>query len=103
MLARVGGDEFLVIQVTPGDDRNELDLANRMIEAASEPATFNERTVSMGASVGIVVAPANAATAEEAIERADDAMYRSKRAGKGQATLYVAGGGEYCPPRVVSP
>ncbi|HEY5339857.1 MAG TPA: diguanylate cyclase [Candidatus Aquilonibacter sp.] len=103
VLARVGGDEFLVIQVTPPDDRNELDLAKRMIETASEPATFNERTVSMGASVGIVVAPANAATAEEAIERADYAMYRSKRAGKGRATLYVQEGGEYCPPHAVSP
>jgi predicted signal transduction protein with EAL and GGDEF domain len=44
------------------------------------------RPVAIGASVGIASYPRDAATAEELLERADRAMYASKRAGKGVAT-----------------
>ena len=87
VLARVGGDEFLAIQVAPQDDAGALRLGERLIEAASDRAIFEGRSVSVGASVGIATYPRDAATAEELLERADQAMYASKRAGKGVATL----------------
>jgi diguanylate cyclase (GGDEF)-like protein/PAS domain S-box-containing protein len=87
VLARVGGDEFLAIQSGPPDDAGALRLGERLIEAASDRAIFDGRSVRVGASVGIAVSPRDATTAEELLERADQAMYASKRAGKGVATL----------------
>lgn len=87
VLARVGGDEFLAIQVAAQDDAGALRLGERLIEAASDRAIFDGRSVAVGASVGIATYPRDAATAEELLERADQAMYASKRAGKGVATL----------------
>ena len=87
VLARVGGDEFLAIQVVTRDDAGALRLGERLIEAASDRAIFEDRSVVVGASVGIATYPRDAATAEELLERADRAMYASKRAGKGVATL----------------
>jgi diguanylate cyclase (GGDEF)-like protein/PAS domain S-box-containing protein len=87
VLARVGGDEFLAIQLTPQDDAGALRLGERLIQAASERAIFEGRSVAVGASIGIAVYPRDAATTEQLLERADQAMYASKRAGKGVATL----------------
>ena len=87
VLARVGGDEFLAIQVAAQDDAGALRLGERLIQAASDRAIFDGRSVAVGASVGIATYPRDAATAEELLERADQAMYASKRAGKGVATL----------------
>jgi diguanylate cyclase (GGDEF)-like protein/PAS domain S-box-containing protein len=87
VLARVGGDEFLAMQVAGPDDAGALRLGERLIEAASDSAIFEGRSVAVGASVGIAIYPRDAATAEELVERADRAMYASKRAGKGVATL----------------
>ncbi|HUN28605.1 MAG TPA: diguanylate cyclase [Alphaproteobacteria bacterium] len=86
ILARVGGDEFLALQITSNSEVEALRLGERLIEAASERAIFDGRSVVVGASVGIAAFPRDAATADELLERADEAMYASKRAGKGVAT-----------------
>lgn len=86
LLARVGGDEFLALQVAQ-DDAGALRLGERLIEAASDRAIFEGRSVTVGASIGIAAYPRDAATVEELLERADQAMYASKRAGKGVATI----------------
>jgi diguanylate cyclase (GGDEF)-like protein len=86
ILARVGGDEFLALQTTTNSDGEALRLGERLIQAASERAIFDGRSVAVGASVGIAAYPRDAAGAEELLARADEAMYASKRAGKGVAT-----------------
>jgi diguanylate cyclase (GGDEF)-like protein/PAS domain S-box-containing protein len=88
VLARVGGDEFMAMQITSEDDYDVLRLAQRLIGAASENVIFEGTSVSAGASIGIAVFPSHASTAEHLLDRADQAMYASKRAGKGQARLY---------------
>jgi diguanylate cyclase (GGDEF)-like protein len=90
VLGRVGGDEFVVVQSVEPSAHNELRLGNRLIAAACEPAIFQGRSLAVSASVGIVVGPTHAKTADEAIEHADQAMYVSKRAGGGRATVYSA-------------
>ncbi|MGD0967831.1 MAG: diguanylate cyclase [Candidatus Aquilonibacter sp.] len=87
ILARVGGDEFVALQSGAASvDGEALRLGERLIQAASERAIFDGRSVAVGASVGIAAYPRDAATAEGLLERADQAMYASKRAGKGVAT-----------------
>jgi diguanylate cyclase (GGDEF)-like protein len=90
VLGRVGGDEFVVVQSVEADSRTEMKLAKRLIAAASEPAIFEGRSLCVSASIGIVIGPGHAKTAEMAIEHADQAMYISKRSGKGRATIYTA-------------
>jgi diguanylate cyclase (GGDEF)-like protein len=87
VLARIGGDEFLALQFDVPDDANVLPLGERLVAAASEPVTFEGRPVRAGASVGIARYPRDAVTAEALIDQADHAMYASKRAGKGRATV----------------
>ena len=87
ILARVGGDEFLALQSgVAAADGESLRLGERLIQAASERAIFDGRSVAVGASVGIAAYPRDATSAEALLERADLAMYASKRAGKGVAT-----------------
>ncbi|HTU70099.1 MAG TPA: diguanylate cyclase [Candidatus Baltobacteraceae bacterium] len=87
VLARAGGDEFVALQMATSGDTGALRLGERLIEAASERVVFDGAGVTVGASVGIAIYPLHARTAEELLERADQAMYASKRAGKGVATL----------------
>ena len=87
VVARVGGDEFLVMQITSLDDANAMRLGGRLIEAASERVPLDDRqSLRVGASIGIAAYPKDADTAEDLLDRADQAMYASKRAGKGVAT-----------------
>ncbi|SFH00444.1 PAS domain S-box-containing protein/diguanylate cyclase (GGDEF) domain-containing protein [Palleronia marisminoris] len=86
-LARFGGDEFVVI--APGADVEAAQiLAERLLEVFLEPFDLVRERVSLTASIGIVVAPEDGRGAEELIRKADIAMYRSKSAGRNQATQF---------------
>ena len=87
ILARIGGDEFLALQFDVADSSGVLLLGERLVAAASEPAILEGRPVQAGASVGVALYPRDAVSAEELIDRADRAMYASKRAGKGRVTV----------------
>jgi len=87
VLARVGGDEFLAVHIGAVDDAGAQRLGERLIQAASDPVFFDRRSVSVGASIGIASFPRDAATAEDLLAKADQAMYASKRAGKGVVTV----------------
>jgi diguanylate cyclase (GGDEF)-like protein/PAS domain S-box-containing protein len=81
-VARVGGDEFIVLldQVT---DRAEVDaIAARMVIAVREPVEVNGRVAQVGASVGVSLG-AVGDRSEDVLRAADAAMYRAKRSGGG--------------------
>lgn len=92
VLARVGGDEFVAIAPT-GAVRNEATgIALRLIEALRPPFEVQGRSLKLGASVGIATASLQelekSEDLEPLIERADEAMYEAKRAGRLQAFTY---------------
>ncbi|WP_412060264.1 EAL domain-containing protein [Rubrivirga sp. IMCC45206] len=85
VVARLGGDEFGV--VAPTTDAPAL--AQTLLDALAQPLDLGPRTVSPGASVG-VVADGQAYDAPGALLRdADTAMYAAKRAGRGQFALFA--------------
>lgn len=88
-VARVGGDEFVV--VLPGlidTDRLER-IARRIIARVSEPIRFEGQSCQVSASVGMVVSCAyDLPDPERILSDADSALYASKHAGRGRATAH---------------
>lgn len=80
-VARLGGDELVVLAQALLTDEDAAIVAGRLCTAASAPFEVDGREVSISASVGIALYPADAAEPEALLLRADEAMYRAKRSG----------------------
>jgi diguanylate cyclase (GGDEF)-like protein len=83
LVARFGGDEFVVLCEDVDDERNALVVAERVQGALSVDFTLAQTQVRVSASVGIVTSRDHGARAEELLRDADVAMYRAKELGKG--------------------
>lgn len=80
-LARIGGDEFvLLVRLSEPDDAPQV--AARQVSLLSKPFRVDEHDLQISASVGIALFPGNGLTAEELLMNADAAMYHAKGAGK---------------------
>lgn len=88
VVARLGGDEFAVVQACVSGPEEAQRLAERIIAAVSEPFAIEHHQASVGASVGITLAPGDAGSAEQLLKNADLAMYRAKQEGRGRARLF---------------
>jgi diguanylate cyclase (GGDEF)-like protein/PAS domain S-box-containing protein len=84
-IARMGGDEFAIIQLGIEQPSQATSLAERVIALISEPYEFDGNQVIIGTSVGIAIAPADGDTPDQVIRNADLALYRAK--GEGRATF----------------
>ena len=82
LAARLGGDEFAVLRANLTRPRSAEHLARGIIAAMSAPFTIEQRTLQIGASVGIALAPAHGLKAETLLASADAALYRAKREGR---------------------
>jgi diguanylate cyclase (GGDEF)-like protein len=83
-VARVGGDEFVVIQIIRGSPTQEAaELASRLIDVIAAPYQLNDHHASIGTSVGIAVAHNGHADPEALLAQADMALYRAKEEGRG--------------------
>ncbi len=82
-IARLGGDEFAVVQAGVAIAAEAHILAQRLVEALAVPFTLEGHSVSIGASVGIALAPGDGAEADQLLRNADLALYRAKADGRG--------------------
>ncbi len=90
MLARIGGDEFAVL-VGGADGAAKCDLfAQSALAYLTAPIRIGERTLQIGASIGIASGDIKICRSQELFRRADMAMYHSKSNGKGRITYYDA-------------
>jgi diguanylate cyclase (GGDEF)-like protein len=78
-VARVGGDEFVVLSMGTGDDDTAAALVGRLQHALRRPFRVNGATIEIDGSVGWAVFPADGASADELLSRADGQMYATKR------------------------
>jgi diguanylate cyclase (GGDEF)-like protein len=76
-LARVGGDEFVVV-LTDVDRVVAGGLAQRLIESLAEPFQMNDLRVRIGSSIGIALCPRDGDSADALLKNADTALYRAK-------------------------
>jgi diguanylate cyclase (GGDEF)-like protein len=89
VLARLGGDEFAIIQ-EGGPDQHEaaIALALRIIDEITRSFDLNGQEASVGASIGIAMAPENGVEPEELLKRADLALYSVKAGGRNDFRLF---------------
>ncbi|MBN3832199.1 diguanylate cyclase [Burkholderia sp. Ac-20344] len=78
MVARLGGDEFIVLITDVRSPAEISDVASRIQLVMAEELEFGDRRVAVGASIGVSEFPADGASAEELLVKADAAMYAAK-------------------------
>ena len=81
-VARVGGDEFIVVLDSIGTDENASHVANKIIAALSEVFDLKGMPSRVGASIGISLFPDDSENPVQLVKQADQAMYLAKQAGK---------------------
>lgn len=87
MVARLGGDEFAVLFEAPQGASAAKELAQNILRVLERPFSIKGQRVTIGATIGIAVGPANGRRAEDLIHAADLAMYEGKRSGRGAVVL----------------
>lgn len=87
LVARVGGDEFLIIQrgVTEAGARQ---LATSLLRVFAEEMNLAPGGTSVGVSIGIALFPRDGATLEDVRHHADVALYQAKQSGRGTACFF---------------
>ena len=88
LVARIGGDEFAVITEVGSDHATLLTIANRLIAAICAPYTISNKTIVIGASIGIAVIHEGIGGAADIMRHADMALYRAKNEGRNRACVY---------------
>ena len=88
-VARVGGDEFVVIFKDLTDPSQLSGIAMRVVDRLSEPCEFQGNMCRISASIGITISTDYfAADADQMLKDADTALYASKNGGRGQAKMF---------------
>jgi diguanylate cyclase (GGDEF)-like protein len=82
-IARMGGDEFAIVQAPITDPSEATSLAQRFIASMSEPFDIDGHQAAIGASVGIAVGPGDGLRPDKLLRNADLALYRAKGDGRG--------------------
>ena len=88
-LARIGGDEFvLLVELESRDDAPSL--AARQVALIAQPFSVADHSLQVSASIGIALYPGNGETQHELLMNADAAMYHAKGAGKNGYSFFDA-------------
>ena len=82
-VARMGGDEFAVVQAAISEPSEATSLAIRLIEAISAPYEIDGHQIVIGLSDGIAIGPLDGDRPEQLMRNADLALYRAKGDGRG--------------------
>jgi diguanylate cyclase (GGDEF)-like protein len=82
-IARMGGDEFVVVQAPIRDPAEATALAQHIIALMSEPFELDGHQAVIGASIGIAVGPGDGLRPDRLLRNADLALYRAKGDGRG--------------------
>ncbi|HEU0250160.1 MAG TPA: diguanylate cyclase, partial [Solirubrobacteraceae bacterium] len=87
-IARMGGDEFVILAEDLHDDGEALSVAERVLHALEAPFIVGSTEVSMLASVGVSISHDPETDPETLLREADVAMYRAKRSGGYRLELF---------------
>jgi diguanylate cyclase (GGDEF)-like protein/PAS domain S-box-containing protein len=88
MLARFGGDEFIILLHHVTDTSDVLMVVERVQERMTAPFELQGSAVTIAASIGIVLSDSGYSHPEQLIRDADTAMYEAKRKGRGRIEFF---------------
>ena len=89
MLARIGGDEFVVVLSDMVDGATPDQVAKSMLAALKEPFSLAGNEVFAGVSIGLAMYPDDGLSKDTLLKNADTAMYRAKAAGRNTYRAYT--------------
>ncbi|MBS0968672.1 PAS domain S-box protein [Chimaeribacter arupi] len=89
LVARMGGDEFIILAIDPGNQQNTEKLCRRIIDAINTTIFIGEHELSVGVSIGIARCPENGTLANDLLRYSDIALYEAKSAGRNNWKFYV--------------
>ena len=90
-VARLGGDDFVVLAEALPGDADALHLGQKLVQAMAEPFVIAGNSCRVGLTVGYALAPLDSEDAAALLQRADLGMYAGKQAGKGCVRRITAG------------
>ena len=82
-IARMGGDEFVIVQAPIKEPAEATSLAEQIIRLMNEPFDLDGHQAVIGASIGIAVGPSDGLRPDKLLRNADLALYRAKGDGRG--------------------
>ena len=91
VVARFGGDEFIVLLEGLGGQGDAERLAENIVSANLEPFSIGPHSVMASASIGISMYPQHGTSAEELLREADQAMYSAKQERAGRFQFFHKG------------
>ena len=81
-VARIGGDEFVILQTGVGEASDTQALARRLVDLIGRTYMVDGHLLTIGASVGVALAPGDGTEADTLLKNADLALYRAKLDGR---------------------
>jgi diguanylate cyclase (GGDEF)-like protein/PAS domain S-box-containing protein len=88
-VARLSGDEFVLILTEHDDERLNPDIVQRLMDAVAQPVMLGSKEFFVTCSIGVAVFPTDGTSADSLIEHADIAMYRAKKLGRNNFQFYT--------------
>ena len=89
IVARMGGDEFALLQFKVVLADSALGLARRLLRSLAQPMPVEAEQLTVGASIGIALCNSPGQRADTLLRQADLAMYAAKSAGRDTARVYA--------------
>lgn len=93
-VSRLGGDEFVISLYGLDSYQDAIPIARKILVALQQPFEADFRVFNISGSIGISVFPADGEDVATLIDRADQAMYEAKRAGKNTFHFFSGSQGE---------
>ncbi|ATX82279.1 PAS domain S-box-containing protein/diguanylate cyclase (GGDEF) domain-containing protein [Mariprofundus ferrinatatus] len=87
-VARIGGDEFVIILENLNNIEDIIQVAEKILNRFSNPTMAAEISCNIGCSIGIAIAPDDSNNADDLVKKADTAMYLAKSSGKQQYRIF---------------
>ncbi|RLB64513.1 MAG: two-component system response regulator [Deltaproteobacteria bacterium] len=86
--ARMGGDEFVIVQADPNHDPNFTTMGRRILEALAQPFQIDNREFFTTASIGVAIYPIDGEDTQSLLKSADTAMYVAKSRGRNNIQFF---------------
>lgn len=89
-VARVGGDEFILLIESRGEQEQYLSGLHYVLQVCKEPIRVNDQVIALSASAGVTVFPRDASNPDVLVRHADLAMYEAKQSGRDRVQFFDA-------------